>query len=1118
MKKSQKILLSLLSITAAGSLATGVAIGVKNNNEFANALIKTNSVKQDNTTNALIPSEKNDQNANLSTASGPLTFWGNTITALDWFGSKLWSIDMAQYNKDSTDKLNGSQYTGQWSRAWFNWDYNRASNTLWVLGYYGGTNKNQLLFKINAANGTILKTISLGDTNGRRFISALVSGNVMIYGSAADDFKDKIQAYLYNDTTGSVSPINGDSNKQAPTSDGTKSNYRWYFFNLIPVSNNRNFVEIVSFSKTSGTTGDGGEKDASYDVYFILVDDNLNFVGNSYNDWRNGAVKVASGMAGFRNSTITPQRDYYTMLNGDVVTVVYNTVILINTNSISVSKFAMSESKWILSWSLDSNENLFFKFKDDGKIYEVTSDAMKSAGISGYATPVTYLDLSSVNTDIGNNKKVSSYANSYVIFNVFGYSGALMLVNENYNARVENKTKPANSDTDQYGLAIGVTQNTSDTTKGDYYGLLNTDKSVISSADFNIDNTVLASKIPSEITRNDVKTLNDSFFQDGTGYKPFEIKNIDDSKGTFTIVANLYKIPWYAKTLPTNAIPKEIEKSFTTTNKITNKVSWINLNTTTNYDFLNSLPSAITQQDVNTLNPFVATFQSQVITDAKTGAQLYPKTTYSIGNKNDTTGEINISATYSYVPMGVEYTGATGQVKTYTATHKYTVFNNKQTAEFDFMGGTKNSETQTISVSNVDQLKTFIQSGNLPSSIADALNNGSKDNSQYLQFINTDLSKGYPISKMNFSAAGNDNAGTLTIKASIAANNATDKKDHTFTITYNNLNVLNTYSFSFTNATQINSVSFAQSLASSITSGEVLSNLITYKGFDSNNFNITLVPDDIKGDLTVNVSLDKSYAKSIGNSGHGFNNYVASKTFSGFLTTADYNTQYSVAFKSDDDISLLDLKQIQPVQIYNALGDGTSNPTNQSGLKVGNTTYKNLNDLAEKLLVKTLGKAVPSNWENNANIKTYMYYDNNLGYVSFLVNIDKSLMNGASSDLNLIVNYTGFVKGNIVNTQDNMSFISNAMLKNYLISKGIFSEVQYSQLTPDAFANWANQKENLKKLITFQSGEYATKLTSNDFSVVAVANDAQNTVSITVDYGTLKDQNSLSEYSIQYTI
>ena len=89
MKKSQKILLSLLSITAAGSLATGVAIGVKNNNEFANALIKTNSVKQDNTTNALIPSEKNDQNANLSTASGPLTFWGNTITALDWFGSKL---------------------------------------------------------------------------------------------------------------------------------------------------------------------------------------------------------------------------------------------------------------------------------------------------------------------------------------------------------------------------------------------------------------------------------------------------------------------------------------------------------------------------------------------------------------------------------------------------------------------------------------------------------------------------------------------------------------------------------------------------------------------------------------------------------------------------------------------------------------------------------------------------------------------------------------------------------------------------------------------------------------------------------------------------------------------
>ncbi|MCF0217933.1 MAG: hypothetical protein HUJ42_02705 [Malacoplasma sp.] len=1137
MKFNKKIFFSTLSLSVIAIGALGTIFGVKGVTNLNNSLLKKSVTNQDDVSTSLIAAEKNDQNANLSTTAGPLTFWGNTITALDWFGAKLWQIDMAQYNKDDKGNMPGTSYTGAWTRAWYNWDYNRKTNTLWVLGCYYETNKNQNLFKIDAATGSI-QTIPLGDTKGRRFISALVSGNVMIYGTAAEDFSSQASAYLYNASTKKTTELKGDSNQYVPKQDTKatdnsaydKSKYKWYFFNIIPVATNRNFVEIVSYSTTASLTGDQGAQYASYDIYFILVDDNLNFVKNSSSFWNKGAVKVASGMKDFRNTQITPQRDYYTMLDGNVVTIVYNTVIIINAqNGINISRFSMSESKWILSWSLDSNENLFFKFKDDSKIYEVTSDIMKGATNSNNSiAPITYLDLKSISKASSDKSTssidVSSYANNYIIFNVYGYSGSLMLINEFYNAKVSatndaDKSKTGtqastSTNSRNYGLAIAVVQNSSNSNVGDYLGLLNTKESVITTPDFEINSSILSSKIPSEITRNDITTLNDSFFQDGTGYTPFEISNISDSEGKFTITANLYKIPWYTKTLPSDAVPKKITKQFTNANKISQKTSWITLNTANNYDFLNSLPSTITVADIEKLNPFVASFQSQVITDTS-GKQLYPKTTYSIDKKEDSTGKITIKAVYNYVPMGVNYTdGKNSQVLSYSSTQEYQVFKKGDTSSFNYTGGTANNTNQTIDISKVGELKSYLQSGNLPSSIAASLNSGSADNSQYLQFINTDTSKGFPISKMKFSASGNDTNGTLSITASIVANVAPDNKSHSFVVNYQNLNKLNAYSFAFNDVSKIGTTSFADMLASTVTSGDVLSDLVKYAGFDSNNFNITLVPDDINGKLTVNVNLDKSYASSIGSSNHGFNKYVATKTFSGFLTTEQYNTRYAVEFKSDNDVTLLDLKQIQPVQIYNALGG-----TNKTSLKVGDKTYTSLNQLVKDLLVTKIGNAIPADWtSNNTKVTTAMYVDNNLGYVSFLVQIPQATMVGASSDLDLIVNYTGFVKGNIDNTSDNMSFISNTMLKNYLVSKNIFTAQQYSELTPSKFAEWANTKDNFKQLITFKSGEYETKLNSGDFKIAVVANDAQGTVSLTINYGQLKDSKSLSEYSIQYTI
>ncbi|CRH72051.1 Domain of uncharacterised function (DUF1976) [Chlamydia trachomatis] len=82
-----------------------------------------------------------------------------------------------------------------------------------------------------------------------------------------------------------------------------------------------------------------------------------------------------------------------------------------------------------------------------------------------------------------------------------------------------------------------------------------------------------------------------------------------------------------------------------------------------------------------------------------------------------------------------------------------------------------------------------------------------------------------------------------------------------------------------------------------------------------------------------------------------------------------------------------------------------------------------------------------------------MHADNSQGTISFYVKIPKEKITGANSDINLVANYTGFVKGNAVQTGDNLSFVADNMLKSYLLSNGdISSEEEFNKFTPDTFA------------------------------------------------------------------
>lgn len=289
--------------------------------------------------------------------------------------------------------------------------------------------------------------------------------------------------------------------------------------------------------------------------------------------------------------------------------------------------------------------------------------------------------------------------------------------------------------------------------------------------------------------------------------------------------------------------------------------------------------------------------------------------------------------------------------------------------------------------------------------------------------------------------------------------------------------------------------------------------MIQYSGFNSNDFTISKSADDDKGILTVKVNLNKDYADKIGNGSNWFNNYSTSYTFTGFMTTTQYNQRFNVNFVDDSSDLLIDLKQMQVSQLHSSL-------TSSSGLTVGGKTYSNIKDLLENLLVKNQGSSIPIGWANNNSITATMFYDNSQGTASFTVTIPKSLMLGANSDLNLVVNYTGFVKGNIDTTNDNLSFIADNMLENYLISKNYITKEQFESFTPSEFAKWLenNSYENALKLITYKSGEYVTLLNSNKYKFTIVLNNSQRTVSVYINFEGLTNDKSLSEYLVTYTI
>lgn len=149
MKKRLKILSTTVALSAIG-ISSATSVAVVKNSMLSNDTQLVNASRNNVTTSDLVPAQANGQNANISTSLGPITYWNDTITALDWYGNKLWEKDMSELVPvPSTEKT--KMYNGSWKRSWFNWDYNRKDNILWVLGY--AYQSNQTIYGFNAATG-----------------------------------------------------------------------------------------------------------------------------------------------------------------------------------------------------------------------------------------------------------------------------------------------------------------------------------------------------------------------------------------------------------------------------------------------------------------------------------------------------------------------------------------------------------------------------------------------------------------------------------------------------------------------------------------------------------------------------------------------------------------------------------------------------------------------------------------------------------------------------------------------------------------------------------------------------------------------------------------------------
>lgn len=1145
MKYKKTVLTSLLlSFTTIASLPISVNVTSKGNLTTSNNSFnkeKNDTIQNTQDQNKIAEPVPFDFDVNvplISETTGPIVSRKNTIYSLDWFGAKRWEIDLstAKFNEKSVlpkgVTSNKNSYLEWYDKVFINYTLDSKNHILYVLTNtvnrpqnQGGASQN--LVAINTISGEItgcwdLKNDIKNHWQAMYSISVLENGNVFIYNDGSNrwwrsqifDVKNEtpLSPFESNDRTAFENTINEFNQSNKVSLSQTRTSYTF------PVGKNKNVMIMTNLGDKQS------DKGSENSLWLTYVDDNLNRIITDDSDELSKAVLIEDRANMTRKVSLSGGSYYpkltYTLADGRILFAIYNKLYIFFPNEIeSTGKLVYKKIDVknddgngkdlpIESWATDTDNNVYIKYANSGVINKV-----KISGTTSLNTKTdisTYFDLDGVADSSASNTKIKNNAKKFVLYNVYGYSGQIMLLNP---YQIINRTDITPSlsydETNYYGLSAAIVNNVQNPGNGDLKGLLNTKDAFLKSADFNLEDAILQNKLPSEISRNDLKLENGAFFtrnpainEDGTPKYPQFIKEVmndekenDDTlkEGNIKITAYLDQIPWFVdnNVMPNNIAPLKITKTYKTKSLINQRVSWKNEDL--DYDFKNTLPSKITQEDIDRFDPFSINIISQ---NTSINGINYPKKTYSLSERDDDKGTIKVTTTFKYLPVDVEAKDV--NLKTQTFSKTFNVFSSKNTPSFSFVGNQGGSQEN---ISTIPQLKELSQSNLLPSSIK------ADDPSTILRFINTDNSKGYPISKMTFEIKPNDIDGTLTISGKLPDNYYQQQQNNLYSKTYTGLNKLRDYNLSVIQSpTSFTKKNFRPS---EIDEQILYSNFIQYKGFNSSDIKLELIPNDQIGELSIRMILDGSYPETIAST-WGFlregNFYVKNDKISGFKTTEEYQNQYSVVFIDDNSPSLRELKKYTPNQIKDILlKNGNDNRLTIDGKPIASQL-----ELA-KNLIKSKGSSIPDKWDDT-HFAHEIYYNDTNGEIT--VKLTFKNVPGAFENLVFIQRYTGFAKGNQVPTEDIFSFKTQSQL---FVDEPTLKDLLASELKKQ-FEDKTTQITTLNKFISFSSSSYSKGIEENKFKLEIVADDIYGylTLKITFNSDVVMNKQSLLSYTATY--
>ena len=722
----------LLSFTTIASLSISVNVTSKGNFTTSNNSFnkeKNDTIQNTEDQNKIAEPVPFDFDVNvplISETTGPIVSRKNTIYSLDWFGAKRWEIDLstAKFNEKSVlpqgVTANKSSYLQWYDKVFINYTLDSKNHILYVLTNtvnrpqdQGGASQN--LVAINTISGEITGCWDLKNDIKNHFqamysISVLENGNVFIYNDGSNrwwrsqifDVKNEtpLSPFESNDRTAFENTIKEFNQSHKVNLSQTRTSYTF------PVGKNKNIMIMTNLGDSQS------DKGSENSLWLTYVDDNLNRIITDNSDELSKAVLIEDRANMTRNVSLSGGSYYpkltYTLADGRILFAIYNKLYIFFPNEIESTgrlvykKIDVKNDDGngkdlpIESWATDTDNNVYIKYANSGVINKVKISGTTSSNTKTEIS--TYFDLDGVANSSASNTKIKNNAKKFVLYNVYGYSGQIMLLNP---YQIINRTDitPSLTYDEQkyYGLSAAIVNNVQNPGNGDLKGLLNTKDAFLKSADFNLEDAILQNKLPSEISRNDLKLENGAFFtrnpainEDGTPKYPQFIKEVmndekenDDTlkEGNIKITAYLDQIPWFVdnNVMPNNIAPLKITKTYRTKSLINQRVSWKNEDL--DYDFKNTLPSKITQEDIDRFDPFSINIISQ---NTSINGINYPNKTYSLSDRDDDKGTIKVTTTFKYLPVDVEAKDV--NLKTQTFSKTFNVFSSKSTPSFSFVG------------------------------------------------------------------------------------------------------------------------------------------------------------------------------------------------------------------------------------------------------------------------------------------------------------------------------------------------------------------------------------------------------------------------------------------------